>query len=152
MLSEMQQKAMSSGATAGQVDRKPSNLYTDAEVWALYQAGRQNYPSYTDEQLINLGLAQYGISKEQANRVIHGSHANGLYNVPFDNYVANLHKGETVIPERQATIFRSMEPAFKSMAGQDDVAEILNRIYAAIIAGNRSEDSNGGNGWCSGGR
>lgn len=35
-----------------------------------------------------------------------GSHASGLNRVPFDGYVAELHKGEMVIPERQAQAIR----------------------------------------------
>jgi hypothetical protein len=34
-------------------------------------------------------------------RNVDGSHANGLKNVPFDGYIAELHKGEAVIPARQ---------------------------------------------------
>jgi hypothetical protein len=34
-------------------------------------------------------------------RNVDGSHANGLKNVPFDGYIAELHKGEAVIPASQ---------------------------------------------------
>lgn len=38
---------------------------------------------------------------------IDGSHANGLDYVPFDNYVANLHKGEAVLTASEADDWRS---------------------------------------------
>ncbi|WP_337033197.1 phage tail tape measure protein [Paenibacillus illinoisensis] len=37
-----------------------------------------------------------------------GSHAKGISDVPFDNYAANLHKGETVLPAEEATLIREM--------------------------------------------
>lgn len=37
-----------------------------------------------------------------------GSHAKGISDVPFDNYVANLHEGETVLPKEEATLIRNM--------------------------------------------
>lgn len=38
---------------------------------------------------------------------INGSHATGLNKVPFDGYIAELHKGEMVIPSRQAERLRN---------------------------------------------
>ncbi|WP_020620260.1 phage tail tape measure protein [Paenibacillus daejeonensis] len=35
-------------------------------------------------------------------------HAKGISNVPFDNYPAALHKGETVLPRREAELIRNM--------------------------------------------
>ncbi len=35
-------------------------------------------------------------------------HANGISDVPFDNYPAALHKGETVLPAEEAELIRSM--------------------------------------------
>ena len=139
MLSDLQSSALANGATASQVSNVSGKLYSDAEVKSLYLAGKQNYPYYTDSQLVNLAAAQYGIPAEQAWRVINGSHANGLSYVPYNNYVANLHQGELVLPERQASIFRSMEPAFESMANNsnDEVVVLLNNILERI--GNTAE-------------
>lgn len=39
-------------------------------------------------------------------KLVNGSHASGLNNVPFDGYVAELHKGEMVIPARQSEQLR----------------------------------------------
>ena len=38
---------------------------------------------------------------------VNGSHANGLAYVPFDGYIAELHKGEMVVPAAQASALRS---------------------------------------------
>lgn len=38
---------------------------------------------------------------------VNGSHANGLDYVPFDGYIAELHKGEMVVPAAQASSLRS---------------------------------------------
>lgn len=51
----------------------------------------------------------YGTISNAAGKVkglFDGSHASGLNRVPFDGYVAELHKGEMVIPERQAQAIR----------------------------------------------
>lgn len=40
-------------------------------------------------------------------RMVDGSHANGLWRVPFDNYVANLHRDEMVLPRRWANTLRT---------------------------------------------
>lgn len=39
---------------------------------------------------------------------VDGSHAKGLDYVPFDGYIAELHRGEMVIPRSQADVMRSM--------------------------------------------
>ena len=38
---------------------------------------------------------------------VNGSHANGLDYVPFDGYIAELHKGETVLTAKEAEDYRS---------------------------------------------
>jgi len=42
------------------------------------------------------------------NVVIDGSHSSGLGYVPFDGYIAELHKGEMVVPSSYAEILRGM--------------------------------------------
>jgi hypothetical protein len=39
-----------------------------------------------------------------------GSHENGLANVPFDGYIAELHKGEAVLTARKAEQYRTLSP------------------------------------------
>lgn len=36
------------------------------------------------------------------------SHAKGISDIPYDNYKANLHKGETVLPREEAELIRNM--------------------------------------------
>lgn len=42
--------------------------------------------------------------------MIDGSHANGLANVPFDGYIAELHQGEAVLTAREAEQYRKLSP------------------------------------------
>lgn len=60
-----------------------------------------------------------------------GSHANGLSYVPYDGYIAELHRGEMVVPAGQAQNLR---------AGDDDeTAGLLKQILYAIEDGNGKE-------------
>lgn len=43
-------------------------------------------------------------------RTINGSHANGLSYVPFDGYIAELHKGERVLTAREASAYNAGGP------------------------------------------
>ena len=47
-------------------------------------------------------------SVRSGRAILNGSHADGLDYVPFDGYVAELHRGEMVIPRSQADVMRSM--------------------------------------------
>lgn len=40
---------------------------------------------------------------------VNGSHASGLDYVPFDGYIAELHKGEMIVPKREAQTLRNSE-------------------------------------------
>lgn len=49
-----------------------------------------------------------GVNAEIKNsRKVNGSHANGLNYVPFDGYIAETHKGEAILTENEADIWRS---------------------------------------------
>ena len=63
---------------------------------------------------------------------VNGSHVDGLDYVPFDNYVANLHKGESVLTAAEASVWR----AGGSGNNSSDIEQILFRMvdYLAIIA------------------
>ncbi len=63
---------------------------------------------------------------------VDGSHASGLDFVPFDGYVAELHRGEMVVPASEASILRSG-------AANADVASILLMILDAVQEGNSKE-------------
>jgi hypothetical protein len=47
-----------------------------------------------------------GLASDSGRTIVDGSHASGLAYVPFDGYIAELHKGEAVIPAAQARSMR----------------------------------------------
>lgn len=53
------------------------------------------------------------------------SHADGLDYVPYDDYPARLHKGETVLTAKEASAYRSGE-------GNSRVEAAVNRLYAIM--------------------
>lgn len=64
---------------------------------------------------------------------VNGSHASGLDYVPFDGYIAELHKGEMVLPANDASALRS------GAVANYDIANILTNILEAIQDGNGKE-------------
>lgn len=62
-----------------------------------------------------------------------GSHASGLDYVPFDGYIAELHRGEMVVPAAEARILRSGASGAFANA---DIANILLMILDAVQEGN----------------
>lgn len=69
-----------------------------------------------------------------------GSYANGLDRVPFDNYVANLHKGEAVLTAREAELWRS--GGYRTDTSR--LEAIMNQVLTGIqtIAGNTGAGQN----------
>ena len=49
------------------------------------------------------------VNKTQSGGRINGSHAGGLRSVPFDGYIAELHKGERVLTRKEACRYRDGE-------------------------------------------
>lgn len=62
-------------------------------------------------------------------------HAEGLDYVPYDNYVARLHKGEKVLTANEASAFRSGEGNTRVEAAVNRLGEILNQVLSAIREG-----------------
>lgn len=54
-------------------------------------------------------------------RTINGSHASGLSYVPFDGYIAELHKGEQVLTAKEADAYRS---------GRSGGVKVVQNIYS----------------------
>lgn len=52
-----------------------------------------------------------GVNAEASGAGIDGSHASGLRYVPFDGYLAELHRGEAVLPAAEAEAYRSGKTA-----------------------------------------
>lgn len=65
---------------------------------------------------------------------LNGSHADGLDYVPFDGYVAELHKGEMVLPAESAEFVRAG-------GGNGAVVQMLGRILDAIEGSNTPSET-----------
>ena len=52
--------------------------------------------------------------------VLNGSHANGLDYVPFDNYLAKLHEGESILTAEEARVWRDFKNGGNSIANTID--------------------------------
>ena len=53
-----------------------------------------------------------------------GNHAAGLRRVPYNNYLANLHQGEAILPRRDADKWRQ---------GKGNTPQIVNNFYGMTI-------------------
>lgn len=76
------------------------------QKWDNFKSSLANFkvPEWVSTVGSKIGsLAGGGVFKKLFN----GSHATGLERVPFDGYVAELHKGESVLTERQSNALRS---------------------------------------------
>lgn len=79
--------------------------------------------------------ADVSVSKTASEGGVDGSHARGLDFVPFDGYVAELHKGEMVVPAAEARALRSGY----SSTQNGEMASLLKQILTAIEDSNRKE-------------
>lgn len=71
----------------------------------------------------------------ETNAFIDGSHAMGLNRVPFDGYIAELHKGEMILPASQAESLRALMTASPSTPETDFsgiAAGMVNGITTAM--------------------
>lgn len=62
-------------------------------------------------------------------------HASGLDKVPYDNYIARLHKGETVLTANEASAYRSGEGNARVEAAVNRLGEIMIQVLSAIKEG-----------------
>lgn len=76
-----------------------------------------------------------------STNIVNGSYAAGLDYVPFDGYIAELHKGEMIVPAAQAEQLRSSAAdgsyTTNILAGSATDTNILREILAAIKAGSK---------------
>lgn len=79
--------------------------------------------------------ADVSVSKTASEGGVDGSHASGLDFVPFDGYVAELHKGEMVVPAAEARALRSGYSGTQN----GEMASLLKQILNAIEDSNRKE-------------
>lgn len=92
------------------------------------------------------GSANGGLSFLGAlGKIVGGSHATGLKRVPKDGYIAELHRGEMVVPARQAEALRSvMNPDFSipSISGFQTPAQIKIPSFSAASFSNINSAAN----------
>ena len=127
-----------------------SSIATDAEIAGLYQSilGRKADSgglAFWSSQRTSAAqiAADFMKSPEYLAKHPDGSHAGGLANVPKDNYIARLHKGEEVLTATEATkrrnsdsdesvvgaITKSCEETNNTlMLMQDDIRKLYKRI------------------------
>jgi hypothetical protein len=94
---------LNSGITSGGFTT--SSLIHTAMTDATTAIGRQLIPAEATWIIdqFNSGKSKEAIYEEASKYIaVNGSHADGLNSVPFDGYIAQLHKGEQVLTARQA--------------------------------------------------
>lgn len=79
--------------------------------------------------------ANVTVNKSASGGATDGSHARGLDFVPFDGYVAELHKGEMVVPAAEARAMRNGFSGFQD----GEVANLLKQILYAVQDSNKQE-------------
>lgn len=97
---------------------------SNSEEWKDFTSGKPQNPLPSDVQ------ALYDSYK------IDGSHAEGLYRVPYDGYVAELHRGERVLTSGEADAYNALERyegTGRTMTAQDfrtALAQAVNAMTA----------------------
>lgn len=85
---------------------------------------------------VGLGAASAaGVSIKKLLSGIDGSHASGLNYVPYDNYVANLHKGEAVLTRAEADMWRgggNNAQSIATLAGR--MEELVDNLPDMLVA------------------
>ena len=76
---------------------------------------------------VNKTVTTTNVTRQSFNEV-DGSHASGLWSVPWDNYIARLHQGEMVVPRREAEMLRNGN-------GNNTIAEPITIIVQSILDG-----------------
>lgn len=98
---------------------------SNSKEWKDFTSGKPQNPLPSDVQ------ALYDSYK------IDGSHAAGLYRVPYDGYVAELHRGERVLTSGEADAYNALERyegTGRTMTAQDfrtALAQAVNAMTAA---------------------
>ena len=80
-----------------------------------------------------------GLNPRRKKRPISGSHASGLSRVPYDGYVAQLHRDEMVLTAREADVLRGLSAGVGRSNGitSQDLQAIMAASVNAMTAANR---------------
>lgn len=77
---------------------------------------------------------QMGNMVSMLSGLLDGSHADGLDYVPYDGYIAELHKGEMVIPADEAMRIRASSAyAYTANVGSDNKGAALEQYFQRLI-------------------
>ena len=144
------------GLTPAQVADNIANS-TEARVNGLYRdllgrqsdyAGVQYWRHQLDSGAMTPDQVAAAIRDSEEYKKLNGSHASGLANVPFDGYVAELHRGERVLTAAEnaaytVAIRRSVQPSSQREAALIAAVEAL-RDEVAKLRAERREDASAG--------
>lgn len=81
----------------------------------------------------SIGSITFSVSAKKgatgvSSNIVMGSHADGLNYVPFDGYIAELHKGEMVVPKKQAQALRDGDMG----SGIEQIIILLSKILDSM--------------------
>lgn len=107
-----------------------SNKWNDLVSWFT-----GIWDSLFGNRTVNVSVNKSGGGGGGGRDTVNGSHASGLDFVPFDGYVAELHKGEMVVPAAEARALRSGYSGTQNV----EMASLLKQILNAIEDSNRKE-------------
>jgi murein DD-endopeptidase MepM/ murein hydrolase activator NlpD/peptidoglycan hydrolase-like protein with peptidoglycan-binding domain/methyl-accepting chemotaxis protein len=101
--------AKQSGLSEKDVKKALQDAGIDEDVFARWLL--DNADSKTKGEVGKLGKGEVGkfLGNAKDAKKIDGSHAGGLYSVPFDGYTAELHEGERVLTRNDASIYNKAE-------------------------------------------
>ena len=95
------------------------------EVQPKLEKGWDEFWGNSGKVYKNLGNGKYGF--------VDGSHAQGLDYVPWDGYIAQLHKGEMILPEDQARALR--ESFLGAVTPNTGLRDTIHNAAAGIVNG-----------------
>lgn len=78
------------------------------------------------------GNRTVNVSATASGTAVNGSHASGLDYVPFDGYIAELHKGEMVVPAAESNFLRSGGIAAATQQQNAAIVGLLGQILDAV--------------------
>ena len=108
---------------------------------AAYLAAYPDVAREVAQGKLDSGLEHYLKYGAAEGRSPNGSHASGLWNVPFDGYRAVLHKDEAVLPARSG-----IADEFRAMASGQSQKELVREVQAlrqevSMLRADRSRDA-----------
>jgi len=91
-----------------------------------------------DNQILKVFIVGSDLEKETGVLTqINGSHANGLANVPFDGYIAELHKGERVMTANENQNYNKNDSfLYDKISEMTTYIKKLEKNFDTVIQGN----------------